>query len=164
MGCFDARNAGECVIGRPVEASQPSCWASLHVEYPEILANECGEPESKLAKFSEYWQLRTVSQFNGRDIMVVKAKGEFVWHRHDGTDDSFLVLKGNLTNELRERSVNLGPGELFVVPWGVERRPVATGEFHILVIGRLAHPIQAMPPPRQCARSSRASIRMGYHD
>lgn len=90
--------------------------------------------EAKLATFSEHWQPRTVSQFNGHDIMVVKAKGEFVWHKHDDTDDFFLVLKGNLTIELRDRNVHLGPGELFVVPKGVEHRPVATEEVHLLLI------------------------------
>jgi len=90
--------------------------------------------DQKLALFSEYWQPRTVSQFNGHDIMVVKAKGEFIWHKHDDTDDFFLVLKGSLTIELRDGKVNLGPGELFVVPKGVEHRPVATEEVHILLI------------------------------
>ena len=66
--------------------------------------------EAKLATFSEHWQPRTVTQFNGHDIMVVKAQGEFVWHRHDETDDFFLVLKGHLTIELRDRNVQLGPG------------------------------------------------------
>lgn len=90
--------------------------------------------EAKLATFSEHWQPRTVSQFNGHDIMVVKAKGEFVWHKHDDTDDFFLVLKGNLTIELRDCKVHLGPGEMFVVPKGVEHRPVATEEVHLLLI------------------------------
>jgi mannose-6-phosphate isomerase-like protein (cupin superfamily) len=66
--------------------------------------------------------------------MVVKAKGDFVWHKHDDTDDFFLVLKGRLTVEMRDRSVTLGPGELFVVPKGVEHRPVATEETHVLLI------------------------------
>ena len=90
--------------------------------------------ESKLATFSEHWQPRTVSQFNGNDVMVVKVKDEFVWHKHDDTDDFFLVLKGNLTIELRDRAVHLGPGELFVVPKGVEHRPVAAEEVHLLLI------------------------------
>lgn len=90
--------------------------------------------EARLATFSEYFQPRTVSQFNGHDIMVVKAKGEFVWHKHDDTDDFFLVLKGNLVIELRDRKVRLGPGELFIVPRGVEHRPVAEEEVHILLI------------------------------
>jgi mannose-6-phosphate isomerase-like protein (cupin superfamily) len=90
--------------------------------------------EAKLATFSEHWQPRTVSQYNGNDIMVVKVKGEFLWHKHDDTDDFFLVLKGNLRIELRDRNVELGPGELFVVPKGVEHRPVAAEEVHLLLI------------------------------
>ena len=88
----------------------------------------------KLATFSEYWQPRTVTQFNGHDIMVVKVQGEFIWHKHDETDDFFLVLKGHLTIELRDRNVQLGPGEVFVVPRGVEHRPVAREEVHLLLI------------------------------
>lgn len=88
----------------------------------------------KLAGFTEHWQPRTVAEFNGHDIMVVKAEGEFVWHKHDETDDLFLVLRGELTIELRDRSVTLRPGELFVVPRGVEHRPVAREEVHLLLI------------------------------
>jgi mannose-6-phosphate isomerase-like protein (cupin superfamily) len=90
--------------------------------------------EEKLSTFSEPWQPRTVGEFNGHDVMVVKAKGEFVWHKHDDTDDLFLVLKGRLTIELRDRRVSLGPGELFVVPKGIEHRPVAEEEVHVLLI------------------------------
>ena len=89
---------------------------------------------SKLATFSEHWQPRTVGQFNGHDLMVVKVRGEFVWHKHDDTDDFFLVLDGRVAIELRDRTVELGPGELFVVPRGVEHRPVAKEEAHILLI------------------------------
>lgn len=95
---------------------------------------------AKLATFSDHWQPRTVGQFNGHDLMVVKVKGEFTWHKHDDTDDFFLVLKGNLTIELRDREVRLGPGELFVVPRGVEHRPVARDEAHVLLIERSGTP------------------------
>ena len=88
----------------------------------------------KLATFSEYWQPRTIAEFNGNDVMVVKTKGEFVWHKHDDTDDFFLVLKGTLVIELRDRSVSVGPGQLFIVPKGVEHRPVANEEVHVLLI------------------------------
>jgi mannose-6-phosphate isomerase-like protein (cupin superfamily) len=88
----------------------------------------------KLAGFTEYWQPRTVAEFNGHDIMVVKAQGEFVWHKHDDTDDLFLVLRGELTIELRDGSVTLRPGEMFIVPKGVEHRPVAKEEVHVLLI------------------------------
>lgn len=74
----------------------------------------------KLATFSEPWQPRVVGQFNGHDLMVAKLKGEFTWHTHDDTDDFFLVLKGSVTIRMREGDVTLGPGQLYVVPRGVE--------------------------------------------
>lgn len=88
----------------------------------------------KLSLFSEYWSPRTVGQFNQLDLMVVKVQGEFVWHKHADTDDFFLVLSGRLTIQLRDREVVLGPGELFVVPRGIEHRPVAEEETHLLLI------------------------------
>jgi mannose-6-phosphate isomerase-like protein (cupin superfamily) len=88
----------------------------------------------KLSTFSEYWQPRIVGSFNGHDLMVVKVKGEFVWHKHDNTDDFFLVLAGHITIQLRDGAVQLGPGEVFVVPKGVEHRPVAEDEAHVLLI------------------------------
>jgi mannose-6-phosphate isomerase-like protein (cupin superfamily) len=88
----------------------------------------------KLATFSDYFSPRTVAQLNQYDVMVVKLKGEFVWHKHDETDDFFLVLKGKLDIQLRERTVSLGPGEMFIVPKGVEHRPVAEEEVHLLLI------------------------------
>ena len=88
----------------------------------------------KLATFADHWQPRTVGQFNGHDLMVVKVKGEFVWHKHDDTDDFFLVLDGRVTIRLRDGDVTLGPGELFVVPKGVEHCPYAEDEAHLLLI------------------------------
>jgi mannose-6-phosphate isomerase-like protein (cupin superfamily) len=88
----------------------------------------------KLATFTGHWQPRVVGQFNGHDLMVVKAKGEFVWHAHDNTDDFFLVLKGRITIRMDEGDVSLGPGELFVVPKGVRHCPVADEEAHLLLI------------------------------
>jgi len=88
----------------------------------------------KLSLFSDIFSPKIVATFNGHDVMVVKIKGEFVWHSHPDTDDFFLVLKGRLTIQLRDREVELGPGELFVVPKGVEHRPVAAEEVHLLLI------------------------------
>ncbi len=88
----------------------------------------------KLATFSEHWTPKIVSTFNGHDVMVVKAQGEFNWHSHAETDDFFLVLKGQLTIQLRDGNVRLGPGEMFVVPAGVEHCPIAEEEVHVLVI------------------------------
>jgi mannose-6-phosphate isomerase-like protein (cupin superfamily) len=94
----------------------------------------------KLSTFTEHWQPRTVAEFNGHDLMVVKVKGEFVWHEHEDTDDLFLVLSGSLTIQMREGNVTLGPGEMFVVPRGVEHRPVAEEEAHLLIIERSGTP------------------------
>lgn len=88
----------------------------------------------KLATFSDTFSPRTVAQLNDSDVMVVKVKGEFVWHKHDNTDDFFLVLKGSLDIQMRDRTVTLGPGELFIVPKGVEHCPVAREEVHLLLI------------------------------
>jgi mannose-6-phosphate isomerase-like protein (cupin superfamily) len=88
----------------------------------------------KLATFSDRFSPRTVATYNSNDIMVAKLEGRFHWHKHDETDDFFLVLEGTLDIELRDRTVTLNPGELFVVPKGVERRPVAREEVHILLI------------------------------
>ena len=90
--------------------------------------------QDKLAVFSDLWSPKIVGSFNGHDLMVVKAHGEFSWHSHPDTDDFFLVLKGRLVIQLRDGAVSLGPGELYVVPRGVEHRPVAEEETHILLI------------------------------
>ncbi len=88
----------------------------------------------KLTRFADHFAPRTVASFNDCDVMVVKARGEFVWHKHDDTDDFFLVLSGRLSIEMRDREVELGPGELFVVPRGVEHRPRSDEGAEILLI------------------------------
>ena len=87
----------------------------------------------KLGSFSDHWSPKIVGSFNGHDILVVKVKGEFVWHSHPDTDDFFHVLKGRLRIEMRDGDVEVGPGEIFVVPQGVEHRPVALEETHELL-------------------------------
>jgi len=101
---------------------------------PRTAAGKPVDLAEKFATFAEHWQPRTVAEFNGHDVMVVKAQGEFVWHKHDETDDFFLVLRGELTIELRDGSVTLRPGQLYIVPKGVEHRPVAKEEVHLLLI------------------------------
>ena len=88
----------------------------------------------KLSTFSDHWSPRPVAQFNACDVMVVKVQGEFVWHKHDNTDDFLLVLKGVLDIELRDRTITLHPGQMYVVPKGVEHRPVAREEVHLLLV------------------------------
>jgi len=95
---------------------------------------------AKLATFTELWQPRVVGAFNGHDILVAKVQGEFVWHRHEETDDLFLVLAGRITIRLRDGDISVGPGELFVVPRGVEHCPVAVEEAHLLLLERRGTP------------------------
>jgi mannose-6-phosphate isomerase-like protein (cupin superfamily) len=107
---------------------------------------------SKLAQFGDHWRPRTVARLNEYDIMVVKVQGEFVWHKHDDTDDFFLVLEGQLEIRLRDRTVQLSPGELFVVPRGVEHQPYAAGEASLLLIEPTGTPNTGDPntaAPRQ---------------
>jgi mannose-6-phosphate isomerase-like protein (cupin superfamily) len=88
----------------------------------------------KLASFEEHWSPRIIGYYNDNKLIVGKLKGEFVWHSHPDTDDLFLVLKGRLTIQLRDGDVELGPGELYVVPRGVEHCPKADEETHVLLI------------------------------
>jgi mannose-6-phosphate isomerase-like protein (cupin superfamily) len=88
----------------------------------------------KLALFSDQWAPRIITRLNEYKVMVVKVQGEFVWHQHDDTDELFLVLHGRLTIRLRDRQVELNPGELYVVPRGIEHQPFAQEEAHLLLI------------------------------
>jgi len=94
--------------------------------------------KQKLSLFTQYWSPKSVASFNGHDVMVVKAFGEFNWHSHADTDDFFLILSGELTIEYRDgdttNEVTLGVGEMYIIPKGVEHRPIAKVETHMLLI------------------------------
>lgn len=90
--------------------------------------------QDKLSLFSDHWSSKAVAEFNGHDVMVVKVQGEFNWQSHADTDDFFMVLSGRLTIQLRDGEVVLNPGELYVVPKGVEHCPKAEEETHLLLI------------------------------
>jgi mannose-6-phosphate isomerase-like protein (cupin superfamily) len=94
----------------------------------------------KLATIDEAFSPRIVGYYNENKLQIGKVKGEFVWHSHSDTDDFFLVLKGRMTIQLRDRDVELGEGEIFVVPRGVEHRPKADDEAHILFIELIGTP------------------------
>jgi mannose-6-phosphate isomerase-like protein (cupin superfamily) len=94
----------------------------------------------RLSQFDEYWSPRVIGQFNGHDLLLAKVKGEFVWHQHDDTDDFFYVISGRLTIHLRDGVVSLDPGEIYVVPRGVEHKPVADEETHLLLIEKIGTP------------------------
>ncbi len=84
-------------------------------------------------RIDDCWHPRVVAALNGQHVKLARLEGEFVWHRHDDEDELFLVVEGRLRIELREGAVELGAGELAVVPRGVEHRPVAEGEAKVLL-------------------------------
>jgi mannose-6-phosphate isomerase-like protein (cupin superfamily) len=87
----------------------------------------------KLSRFSDHWHPRIVAELNGQQVKLAKLQGEFVWHDHAEEDELFLVLKGRLRMEFRDRAVEVGEGEMIVVPRGVEHRPVAEQEVHVML-------------------------------
>lgn len=90
--------------------------------------------DDKFACFDDVWSPKIVAECNGQLVKLAKGEGSLVWHAHAEEDELFLVTKGRLTIEMRDRSVELGPGELFVVPKGVEHRPHATPGTEILLV------------------------------
>jgi mannose-6-phosphate isomerase-like protein (cupin superfamily) len=103
-------------------------------------ASESVRLADKLAVVTEPWSPRIVGRYNENKIFIAKAKGEFVWHSHPDTDDFFFVLEGKLTIQLRDRDVELRPGELFVVPRGVEHCPRSDEGASILLIEPMGTP------------------------
>ena len=87
----------------------------------------------KLGLIREHWTPKVVAELNGQEVKLVKLQGEFVWHHHEREDELFLVLKGQLRMELRDGTLELGPGEMVVVPRGVEHRPCADEEVELLL-------------------------------
>jgi mannose-6-phosphate isomerase-like protein (cupin superfamily) len=88
---------------------------------------------AKFGLFEEYWSPKIVGQLNSQLVKLAKLKGEFVWHAHEAEDELFLVVKGRLVIRLRDRDVILEEGELAIVPRGVEHKPVAAQEVHVLL-------------------------------
>jgi mannose-6-phosphate isomerase-like protein (cupin superfamily) len=87
----------------------------------------------KLASFTEHWSPKIVGELNGQYVKVVKFQGAFDWHHHEHEDELFWVIAGAFDLEYRDRTVRLGPGELAIVPRGVEHRPVAREECHVVL-------------------------------
>jgi mannose-6-phosphate isomerase-like protein (cupin superfamily) len=88
----------------------------------------------KLGRLTDFWSPRVVAELNDYQFKLAKLEGEFVWHRHIETDEAFLVLRGSLEIDTRDGTVRLSEGDLYVVPRGVEHRPRAEGECHVLLI------------------------------
>jgi mannose-6-phosphate isomerase-like protein (cupin superfamily) len=88
----------------------------------------------KLAKFSQHWSPRVVAEMNDYQFKLAKLAGEFVWHAHADTDEVFIVLEGALRIEFRDKTIALSAGEMYVVPKGVEHRPVAAQECSVMLV------------------------------
>jgi mannose-6-phosphate isomerase-like protein (cupin superfamily) len=87
----------------------------------------------KFASFSEHWRPKIVGELNGQEVKVVKFKGEFLWHHHEEADEMFLVWRGRMRVELRDRKVELAPGEFLIVPRGIEHRTTAEEETEVVL-------------------------------
>ena len=87
----------------------------------------------KMSKIHEHWMPHLVGELNGQQVKLAKFKGEFIWHSHADEDELFLVVDGSFRMEFRDRSVEVGPGQILIVPRGVEHRPVADSEAHVLL-------------------------------
>ncbi|WP_104664832.1 cupin domain-containing protein [Ensifer adhaerens] len=88
----------------------------------------------KLALFSDQWQPRVIAELNDYQFKIVRIEGDFIWHDHQDTDEAFIVIEGTLRIDFRDGSVTLGPGEMYVVPKGVEHKPYAEREVKMLLI------------------------------
>ena len=87
----------------------------------------------KFDLFSDHWSPKRIGLLNGQQIILAKVQGEFVFHKHDDEDELFMVIKGQLYIEMLDRTVTVNPGEFFVVPKGVEHKPIAKEETHLLL-------------------------------
>ncbi len=109
---------------------------------------------AEFAAVPEHWRPRVIARLNAQEVKVVKFRGPFVWHRHEDADEMFLVWRGTFDMEFRDRTVTLSPGEMIVVPRGVEHRPNAAEEVEVMLFepegvrntGDVEHPTLTAPP------------------
>lgn len=87
----------------------------------------------KFSQFSDYWNPRIIGELNGQQVKAARLKGEFIWHHHEHEDELFLITKGKLKMEFRDKTVEIGEGEFIIVPRGVEHKPVAEEEVELLL-------------------------------
>jgi len=100
--------------------------------------NEVINIQEKFNLFSDQWSPKKIGELNGQQILLAKIQGEFVFHKHEDEDELFMVMKGQLELELRDRTVIVNPGEFFTVPKGVEHKPIAKEETHLLLFEPLS--------------------------
>ncbi len=89
--------------------------------------------EEKLSLFNDHWSPKIIGELNGQQVKLAKVKGEFIWHSHENEDELFYIIKGHLKIEFRDKVVELAPGEMYIIPRGVEHRPIANEEVHLML-------------------------------
>ena len=87
----------------------------------------------KLNHINDFWNPRIVGELNGQHVKLVQANGEFTWHKHDDEDEMFLIIKGDFTMQLRDKNIEVKPGEFIIIPKGTEHRPVTNGEVEVML-------------------------------
>jgi len=92
----------------------------------------------KLKLFNEHWTPKKIGELNGQQVLLAKLKGEFIWHKHENEDELFIVIKGSLKIEFRGKTISLNEGEMYIIPKGVEHKPLAIKEAHVLLFEPLA--------------------------
>ncbi len=93
--------------------------------------------KQKLSLFSDHWSPKKIGELNGQQLLLAKIKGEFIWHSHKDEDELFMVIKGVLTIEFRDKTIELNEGEIYIIPKGVEHKPAAKEEVHLLLFESL---------------------------
>ena len=94
--------------------------------------------QEKLKLFSDLWSPKKIGELNGQQLLLAKLKGEFIFHKHENEDELFMILKGTLDIELRDKTITLNKGEFYIVPKGVEHKPIAKKEVHVLLFEPLS--------------------------
>jgi mannose-6-phosphate isomerase-like protein (cupin superfamily) len=92
----------------------------------------------KLTLFNEHWTPKKIGELNGQQILLAKLKGEFIWHQHENEDELFIVIKGSLKIEFHDKTIVLNEGEMYIIPKGVEHKPIAEKEVHVMLFEPLA--------------------------
>ena len=89
--------------------------------------------QEKFKLFSDFWSPKKIGELNGQQILLAKIKGEFIWHAHEHEDELFMIIKGSLMIEFRDKTIKLNEGEIYIIPRGVEHKPIAQEEVHVLL-------------------------------
>jgi len=93
---------------------------------------------NKFKLFKEHWTPKKIGELNGQQVLLAKLKGEFIWHSHENEDELFMIIKGSLKIEFRDKTIQLNEGEMYIIPKGTEHKPIAENEVHVLLFEPLA--------------------------